>query len=108
MKGFASVFWCPAQCKIFALIFQQYFSKIESLSDGPVRSRDQNNTVNKSLTGFAHSPPQGLSYSTGENHMKTKAEPLPQNVRFSAQKSRFLICATTTTVPTREGEFVQR
>ena len=36
-----------------------------------------------------------------------KAEPLQQNVRFSARKSRFLACATTTTVQTQEGEFVQ-
>ena len=38
---------------------------------------------------------------------KKKAEPLPHNVRFSAQKSRFLACATITTVQTQEGEFVQ-
>ena len=34
---------------------------------------------------------------------KKKAEPLPQNMRFSAQKSRFLACATTTTVQTQEN-----
>ena len=28
-------------------------------------------------------------------------------MRFSAQKSRFLACATTTTVQTQEGEFLQ-
>ena len=38
---------------------------------------------------------------------KKKAEPLSNNVRFSAQKSRVLACATTTTVQTQEGEFVQ-
>ena len=38
---------------------------------------------------------------------RKKAEPLPHNVRFSAEKSRFLACATTTTVQAQEGEFVQ-
>ena len=56
-----------------------------------------------------HSPPQRLLDSTGENHVKRKkAEPLQQTVRFSARKSRFLACATTTTVQTQEGEFVPR
>ena len=35
-------------------------------------------------------------HSTGESHAK-------RNKRFSAQKSRFLACATTTTVQTQEG-----
>ena len=39
--------------------------------------------------------------------MTDRQRPLPHNVRFSAQKSRFLACATTTTVQTQEGEFVQ-
>ena len=54
-----------------------------------------------------HSPPQRLSTVQAKTREKKKAEPLPHNVQFSAQKSRFLACATTTTVQTQEGEFVQ-
>ena len=34
---------------------------------------------------------------------KKKAEPLQQHKRLSTQKSRFMACATTTTVQTQEG-----
>ena len=63
--------------------------------------------VTRYTPGYTTLLRRGSPTAQAKTREKKKAEPLTHNVRSSAQKSRFLACATTTTVQTEEGEFVQ-